>query len=448
MKAKIKLLSLVLGIALSGILFTQCVKNEESDGVRAVREGYANKLLADADYQKALAEKERANAEYIKLQAQWDKAKAEAEVELKKVEAELKKVEVDLKKVELEKEKLNLEEKKAALEVKLAELKNQLLAAQQAYALALINNETALIAANKLLAEAKATLLASDPKLEEYLALKEKLYNVVNGLYPQKTAKLVEKLGLQAELIELQYAVNSEKLALLVKDSLKAATDLEYAKKLLEKYESLDGLSVAALQGKADDAKIEWEKAKIAAQDLNVVKTEKEGELTVANAALTQANTDLTAIKAKLTSSSLTIVDSLYSYTQLGYNNGAGNTNVYPAPLANLVSRTEVSSYGAQNILNLVSVRLAYLTTASTANQLFRPNYTTTPGYDYPTRKWLEDKIAHIENDLLPSVATEITDQKAIIATAQGKFDAGKEAWEEAKESYLGAVSGVNTAVD
>ncbi|MDR2361219.1 MAG: hypothetical protein LBD91_00610, partial [Prevotellaceae bacterium] len=39
-------------------------------------------------------------------------------------------------------------------------------------------------------------------------------------------------------------------------------------------------------------------------------------------------------------------------------------------------------------------------------------------------------------------------DQKAIIATAQGKFDAGKEAWEEAKESYLGAVSGVNTAVD
>jgi hypothetical protein len=446
MKTKIKLLSLVLGISLSGLLFTQCVKNEESDGVRAVRQGYAAKLAGDAEYQKALADKAKADAEYTRAKAQWDKDYYAALTELEKVKAELRKVEVELKKVTLEEKKAELEEKKADLDAKIQNHKNLLLKAQGEYEEQVLRNEASLIAAQKALAEAKAKLLTDDPNLTAYLELKEKLYDVVNGLYPQKTAKLVEKLGLQAELIELKYAVNSEKLALLQRDSLKKATDLEYAKKLLEKYESLDGLSVAALQEKADDAKIEWEKAIIAAQDLNVVKTEKSGELTVAVDAFNQANAELSTLKSKLTYSNSiqeTIVDSLYNSTRLNYN-GDANGSVYPAPLSNLVYSTTLSSSGAQTILNLATGRLAYLQSASTAYQPTGWGYSETPNYNYPTKKWLEDRIAHIENNLLPSVATEIADQKAIIATAQEKFDDGKTDWEAAKGAYLTAVTDFN----
>jgi hypothetical protein len=443
METKNKLLLLVLSISLSGILFTSCVKNEESDGVRAVREGYAAKLAGDADYQKALAEKARAEAEYIRLQAQWEKEEAAARVELAKVQIELEKVMLEYQK---NLNDLEIAEKKAQLEVTLQIQKNLLLDAQHAYALAIINNEKALIEAQKALDKAKADLLAFDPNLEAYLELSDKLYNAMNGIYYQRLDKITEKLGLEAELLELQYAVNADQRAWLQRDAAKADEALKYTQALLKKYEDLDGLSVAALQAKADEAGIEWKKAQAAAQELEVVKQEKTNTITEEGQKLSVETTKLNGIKSQLTNGATLnyevqeeVVDSLYN-THLP----KGSPEVYPAPQANLVNPASTYYAGAQNILNYANIRLAYLQSASAASQLYEPGKSTVPGDAYPTKKYLEDRIAHITNNLLPSVATQIADQEAIIATQQEKFNEGKAEWDNAKTEYLTAVEDFN----
>jgi hypothetical protein len=489
MKAKLKLLPVVLSIAFSGILLTQCVKNEESDGVRTVREGYAEKLKGDADYQKAQAEKARAEAEKTRITAQWEKDEAaarvaevtaqteltKADVELKKVKVELDKVNVELEKVKLEHQqnlndvtieqqkvlleqaKITLEGQQALLEVtkagyetQLEIAKNSLLQQQHLYAKALIDNEVQLIGANKLLADAKAGLLAYDPNLVEYETLLGKLYNPLGGYYPLKAGELQNKLEAEAKLIELKYAVRADHLGLLVKDSVKYAKDLEYAYLLLDEYENLGPLSVDELQGRAAKAKANWETAKIAAQELNAIKVEKADSVTLENAKLTAENAKLMDIKGELTGSTVTTpiyVDSLYNTTNL-------NSNAYidyPASLDNLVSYprniTEQNSNGAQGVINLAKTRLAYLESASLSSQPTGFGYNQ-PSNDYPTKKFLEDRIAHIETNLLPSVQTVIDDQKATIAATQVKFDDGKVAWEGAKTAYLTAVGDVNGATD
>jgi hypothetical protein len=310
------------------------------------------------------------------------------------------------------------------------------------------------------LAKAKAELLAGNPNLEEYQKLYGELF-VSPDYYGQKLTLLGQKLDKQSDIIELQYAVQPDYLVWLKRDSVKAAENLKYGYALLEKYEQLENLSVAELQAKADDAEIDWKKAQVEAQALKVVETEKTGiyneenaKLTVENNKLNAEKTKLTNIKSQLTSGTTpdyivqeVITDSLNSNTNLNYN-GNANGSVYPAPLSNLVYSTTLSPSGVQTILNLATGRLAYLQSASTASQPTGWGYSRTPGYDYPTKKWLEDRIAHIENNLLPSVATEIADQEAIVATQQGKFDAGKAAWETAKAAYEASVDGVNGAVD
>ena len=455
MKTKIKLLSLVLGISFSGILFTQCVKNEESDGVRAVREGYANKLLADADYQKALAEKERANAEYIKLQAQWEKAEADANTELIKVQVELAKVNVELQKayleyqkglydLELEKKLLELEEAKAKLEVTLAELKNKLLDAQQAYALALINHETALIAAKQALAQAAASALANDPKLEQYQSLYEQLF-VDPGYYGQKTTLLSSKLSKQSAIIELKYAVDADILAWLKKDSVKAAEELKYTKELLEKYESLDGLSVADLQAQADQAKIAWTSASITVAEKSAATLTAQNSYNEENTKYNNESTKLSNLRNKLTSAavSLLVLDSLSNL-----NSYSAPSN-YPASVSELVYSVSFSTlYGYKGILNRATDRLAYLKSEDVnASQSTGFGYSTVPSDYYPTKKYLEEKIAHIEDVLAPAVDRQIEEQKAKVAAAKTNLDAGKAAWTSAESAYKSGVTAVNNSV-
>jgi hypothetical protein len=464
MKTQLKMLSLVLSIAFSGILLTQCVKNEESDGVRTVREGYAEKLKGDADYNKALAEKERAEAEKIRITAQWEKDKAAADVgyrnaetELQKAEAELKKVEVELEKVkvehlqnlndlkiaekevELEKKKAELEETKAFLDAQIQGHKNTLLGAQHDYEKAVIDNERKLINANILLANAQAKLLANDPNLVEYQAWYTKLF-VNPGYYGERTTLLVKKLGFQTDILGLQYATNEEWLAWLKRDSVKAGEELKYTKDLLVRYENLDGLSVAALQAKADEAKIAWTSASVTAAEKNVAVTEAQIKHDEEDTKLTAEQGKLDDIKNKLTTSSAsyTFADSLIDLNP--YNSAAF---VYPAPVSDLASTYTISKDGYKDILKYVTDRLTYL--KSDINDPQSSGYIPyTPTDANPTKKYLEEQIAHIEDVLVPAIGRQIEEQEVRVADAETKLEDGKTAWASAETAYKASVDQVN----
>jgi hypothetical protein len=453
MKTKTKLLSLVLGIALSGILFTSCVKNEESDGVRAVREGYAAKLAGEADYQKALADVQRAEAEYTRLKAQWEKDEAAARLEWTKVQIELEKVRVELEKARLEHEKnlndLEIAEKKAQLEQLLAQLevtlqeqKNLLLAAQQEYALALINNEAALIAAKNALALAQANALANDPKLEIFQDLYAKLF-VAPNYYGQRTGLLTDKLDCQTQILGLQFATNAEHLAWLKRDSIKAAESLKYAKELLSKYEGLDGLSVAELQAKADQAKLDWTSASVTAAEKNAAVTAASNVYNEENTKYTNENTKLTNLRNKLTTSvvQLVVLDSLYSLNP--YN----SPSVYPASASDLVNSVSSSTLsGYKNILNRANERLAYLKSEdANASQATGFGYSASPSDGQPTKKYLEEQIRYIVDVKIPAIDLQIAEQTAKVSEANTKLTAGKTAWASAESAYKTSAGQVNT---
>jgi hypothetical protein len=455
MKAKFKLLSLVLSIAFSGILFTQCVKNEESDGVRTVREGYAEKLKGDADYLKALAEKERAEAEKIRITAQWEKDEAAARVEWTNAQTELEKVKVELEKVKVEHEKnLNdleiaekeatLEKTKAVLETQIAQAKTNLLAAQQAHALALITNETALITAKNALAAAQAKALANDPNLVEYQALYTKLFSFPN-YYGKRTDLLSDKLGLQTQILGLQYATNEEQLAWLKRDSVKAAEELKYTKELLGKYESLYGLSVAELQTRVDQAELDWTEALAIGDQKYEALTDSSSVYNEEYDKWYNERNKLNDLINKLTysGSTLLILDSLY------YLNSYSSPPVYPASISELVNQVQTSyMYGYKDILNRATGRLAYLKSEDINS--YQPTgftYSSTPSDYEPTKKYLEEKIRYIEDVQVQAIDIQITEQTAKVADANTKLTAGNTAWEGAKSAYEASVTQVNNAV-
>jgi hypothetical protein len=479
MKTKIKLLSLVLGIAFSSVLFTQCVKNEESDGVRAVREGYASKLLADADYQKASAEKIRAEAEKLKLEAEWNAKKAEAEVEGKKLENQLKEIDIKIheidikiKELELEREKWLLEKEKdeyqAGLEAQLAEyaaeiakyeadlaqenlrkeqieadlkaLQNTILEAQRAHEIAMLESDAALVVAQQALAEAQAKFLANNPKLAEYQKLYDSLF-VSPNYYAKKTGLLKDKLEKESSILELKYSSNADHLAWLFRDSLKAAQNLSYTLQLLAKYEALDGQTVEQLQAKADDAEIEWQQAQAVVAEKELIQQEKENVYDTENAKLTTENSKLSTLYDKLNGYSvqLLVLDSLYSL------NSYSSPTVYPAPISSLVYSVHQSTlYGYKRILARATGRLAYLKSELLSSQPTGFGYTTSPSDYEPTKKYLEEKIKHIENELLPVVDRLISEQDAKVQEADSKLATGKEAWSSANTAYKNAVTGLN----
>ncbi|MDR3350910.1 MAG: hypothetical protein LBN98_04620 [Prevotellaceae bacterium] len=438
MKTKLKLLSFVLGISLAGFLFTQCVKNEESEGVRAVRGGYAELLKGQAEYQKALADKEKAEAEYRRAQAQWDKDYYAAVTELEKAKAELEKVKVQAAEA-------GLDSLKAAIETKIQEQKTLLLKAQGEYAAQLIKNEDELIQAQEALAQAKADLLKNDPKLALYLELKEKLYNVTNGLYYQKKTLVGKQLETEADLIKLQYAVDADWVAYLKQDSVKAAESLKYANELLEKYKSLDGLSVAELQAQADQAKIDWTSAKAAASQQAAATVTAQNKYNEESTKYSVEATKLNELKNKLTSTSvqLVVVDSLY------YLYYYSSPAVYPASVSDIVSSVLTSTInGYKNIQKRAVDRLAYLKSEDVnAAQSSGFGYSTYPSDQEPTKKYLEERIKYIEDVLVQAIDTQIAEQTAEVNAANAALTAGKAAWATAESAYKGGVTAVNNSV-
>ncbi|MDR1343030.1 MAG: hypothetical protein LBK18_07245 [Prevotellaceae bacterium] len=360
MKTRAALLSLVLGLSLSGFLFTQCMDNVESDGVRAVRQGYADKLVADAELQKA-------NAEYKR-----------AEAELQKVEVELQRVMVELKKVELDEAKVSLEE----LQEK---LKTTLLTEQKK----LVEAEKALVDAKKALAEAEAKALADNPKLTEYTALYNQLFQPYSGQYAKKSTLLSDKLSAQNDLLTLRYGVDAERVAWLKRDSVKAGEELKNAQDLLTRYESLDGLTVEQLQGKVNDAKLDWDKALLDAAQKSEAYTKALRESSEEDAKLTAENGKLTTLQAKIKTSgvTLTILDSLRylnNYTALSFTGDF---------ISQLSPVTKTGGYNT--IVDYANGRLTYLVSSDTfgVQSTGFDVISSAPSYQYPTKRWLEYQI-------------------------------------------------------
>ncbi|MDR3189140.1 MAG: hypothetical protein LBT94_08180 [Prevotellaceae bacterium] len=341
-------LSLILGLFFLGVLFNQCVDNVESESVSAIRKGYAAKLEAEVEYQKA-------------------------EAEYKRAEAELKKLEVEI-------EKLTLEGEKEKLKTTLRQ--------QEA---ALAQADSALVAAKKALALAEAQALADNPKLTQYQMLYNQLFSTSIGYYAQKSSLLGDKIEAKNAILTLRYGVNADHLAWLVSDSIKAGEELKNAKDLLAKYKALDGLTVEELQAKVDDAKLDWDKAKLEA-------AQKNGAYTTAQQKYSEESAKLAAEKSKLSNLEDKIA---YSGVSLLIPDTLRYLNYYLSTTftGDIVSQQYyvTKTGGYQTIVSYATGRLNYLKSGYISTQQltgFDNVSYQTPSYDYPTRKWLEEQIS------------------------------------------------------
>ncbi|HBG41796.1 MAG TPA: hypothetical protein DDW85_10385 [Porphyromonadaceae bacterium] len=243
MKRKFFLGALLLGV----FIFSSCVDNEESLSVEQLRnsksellksqaalnaaDAEATKILAaaeaalknaQAEAEKANAQKTAAETEILKLQAklqetQNERAKQDLElaklnVELQKTTNEQAKQELEIKKQQLEKEKTANEKEKIELqnaleqqkvvkaqsEASLKQIANQLLLAEQQLQVDLARAEADLLAAQKNLADLKDNLSeAEKAKLQKLSA------NYVNKVRDLNEAKLALS-GLKSQLIQAE----------------------------------------------------------------------------------------------------------------------------------------------------------------------------------------------------------------------------------------------------
>jgi hypothetical protein len=224
---------------------------------------------------------------------------------------------------------------------------------------------------------------------------------------------------------------------------VKAAEELKYTKELLGKYESLNGLSVAELQGKADDAKIDWTQATVTVAEKAAGTLTAQNKYNEENTKLTNENTKLTDLHAKLNSaSSLTIADSLFSL--YNYNSPSN----YPASISELVQSPQtITLNGYKPTLKRATDRLAYLKSQDiTTSQATGFGTNATPNWNQPTKKWLEEEIKYIIDNKVQAIDLQIAEQTAKVAEANTKLNAGKTAWASAASAYKSQVAAVNSA--
>jgi hypothetical protein len=271
------------------------------------------------------------------------------------------------------------------------------------------------------------------------------LYNqlfVSPNYYGEKTELLIGKLDKESEIIALKYSSNAERLAWLVRDSVKKAQNLSYAKQLLAKYEALDGQTVEQLQAQADNAEIEWKQALTVVAEKELIRQEKSNVYDTEDTKYGVEYDKLTTLKNKMNTSSVTLLvsDSLYSLNP--YNSPA----VYPAPVSSLVSSVYSQDlYGYKSILNRATGRLAYLKSELLTSQPTGFGYAATPSDYEPTKKFLEERIKHIEDVLLPAIDRQISEQNAKVSDANSKWSAGRTAWASAETAYKTTVADLNT---
>ncbi|MDR1673603.1 MAG: hypothetical protein LBS09_09130 [Bacteroidales bacterium] len=234
---KWNVLNVVVALALGGFVATSCVKNEESDGVKSIREGRAAELLANAKKTEAEAKLEEAKLAFVELQLEYAKA--------------------------LYADSLGLQKEKIAA---------ALLKAQKELA----ENEEALVKAKTDLDNAKAEANANNPKLAEWAELYKQLYDLTTGYYTQWTTKSNELRTAQKAVIEATYLTAGELKLVLERDSAEAKLNLTRTTNLLNNYQTLVGKTQAQLYAEVDAVIQDTLKAGIARNAAKVKKTEAE----------------------------------------------------------------------------------------------------------------------------------------------------------------------------
>jgi len=172
---------------LVGVVTTSCVKNEESEGVKAIRDGYAAQLLANASLASA-------NAAYRTAEVNFKEAEVAAQIITNRV-SEVAAL--------LAEGKLagDLEIAAETLKKELEALATALITAQKLT----VDAEAALVTAKKDLANAQAKAAANNPNVVKINELLAYLTTPTTGLYDLWEAAGVAYRDAQVDVLDLYF---------------------------------------------------------------------------------------------------------------------------------------------------------------------------------------------------------------------------------------------------
>jgi len=236
---KTKILSIVFSVALGSILLTGCMKNEESDSVLKIRDGYAGLLKAQADLQQAEADQAKAAADFSKAQAALENAKADYQKILNQIKAGMQGAEIDLARAKAD----------SAMAVARA---------------AAANAEADRAEAELRMAKAQAQLTANTPAFHAWDSLSKLLFGPTGneGFIAQRTATVTKLTNAYDSLVKFDTVINvAEWRSMLVLKEKIAKDSVERLKTMADFYSTLVDLSVEELQEKGANALEEYEKA-------------------------------------------------------------------------------------------------------------------------------------------------------------------------------------------
>lgn len=421
---KTKLLSIVFSVALGALLLTGCMKNEESEGVYKVRDGYANLLNAQAAKEKAEADYRIAETERYRLITEWEVLKAY--VDAKTQELEL-----------MKKQALYAADVELALklyEVALQQAINELQLKMHAYAQAVYDNEVLIIAARRALALAQAQELADNPKLALFNEYYNQLFDIPTGYYQKRLNTIAELNTARTALVNLALAPRAELYTILLRDSIDVANNIKRTNELIETYNTLAGKTVDELQRDADNAQKTWKALQVAEEAAK--KTAKEKEQ-IRDAEVAKWN----AINDELTTNVIAGTDPMGMAT---------------GKVADVVA---FEASGLRNAVKFAEKRLAYLGNTnltlalengyqytSMSNPFVAP-YNGAPTAANPSMAWIANELAkatQTNTDLNNYINNT---QKNLVTQRQIDFNAVAPQWTAAKSAYDMTVTTVNNAV-
>jgi len=322
-------ITMMVGFVLStGLLLTNCVKNEESDGVKALREaqaGYYDALAqaevltaeADAAYTNAEAAHELAYAATQNAIAAQERAQAKID-SLNAVKSEAQ-TDADIAVIE------------AQLQVQLANKEAALIAAQNSI-------ETAKLKAEADLLDAQKALVAAQDAYQK--ALQDADDAMVNYYYGLYSDALDEVNSLQREINELTWDIASDKseLAYLTTDE-SLWNETVIANEILE-------LNIDVTNYQGDIVDLQSEKS-VLEEEVTFLNSILSGQNTNVDAKLTTIKATLSTLRQDSASLKVEMDDASAAY-DLAYNAYYDYYYDVYTPMYNTVSDAPYTIYGYQ----------------------------------------------------------------------------------------------------